>query len=144
MRVSDILNKKGGEVMTVSPGERIDTLAHRLRAARVGAMPVSRDGRALEGIISERDVTHGLAEHGAAVLAMPVEKLMTRNVFTVAPEDTLAHVARLMTDRRIRHLPVIEDGRLAGMVSIGDVVKFRLAEVEMETSIMQDLAIARG
>lgn len=143
MKVSEILKSKGGDVMTVSPDTDIGMLAHRLRTARVGAMPVVSGGK-LEGIISERDVTHGLAEHGAKLLTMPVEKLMTRGVITVAPEDTLARVARLMTDRRIRHLPVIEGGALVGMVSIGDVVKHRLAEVELTANVMQDLAIARG
>ncbi len=144
MKVSGILAGKSGGVMTVRPDEDISTFAHRLRAARVGAMPVSADGRTLLGIISERDVVHGFAEHGARVGEMPVERLMTRSVVTVTEEETLARVARLMTERRIRHLPVTRNGELMGIVSIGDVVRQRLAEMELETNVMQDLAIARG
>lgn len=143
MHVSDILQKKGSKVLTVRPGERIVTLAHRLRQERVGAMIVSEDGENMDGIISERDIAHGVALHGADLLEMHVSDLMTKSVVACKSQDSIGDIARVMTDRRIRHLPVKEGNRLVGIVSVGDVVKHRIDELQMEANVMRDYAIAR-
>ena len=142
MKVADILSAKGSKVMTVRPTDTIVTLAHRLKLERVGAMIVSRDGKTIDGIISERDVTHGLATHGAELSALLVSNLMTREVVTCSPDDSIAEIARIMTRHRVRHIPVQEKGALVGVVSVGDVVKHRLDEMEMEVNVMRDYAIA--
>ena len=143
MRVADILKAKGDHVHTVRPDENIEHLAHRLRKERVGAMIVSESGTTLDGIISERDVVFGLTEHGADTMRMKVAELMSKSVVTCSTNDTIAHVAKVMTQRRIRHLPVMEAGELAGIVSLGDVVKHRMDELEMETNVLRDYAVAR-
>jgi len=142
VKVADILSAKGNKVMTVRPTDTIVTLAHRLKLERVGAMIVSRDGKTVDGIISERDVTHGLATHGAELSALLVSNLMTREVVTCSPDDSIAEIARIMTRHRVRHIPVQEKGELVGVVSVGDVVKHRLDEMEMEVNVMRDYAIA--
>lgn len=142
MKVSDILKAKGTDVMTVRPTETLETLAHRLRMARVGAMVVSHNGSQIDGIVSERDIVHCMAERGAAALSAPVEAVMTRRVITCAPESTIASVMKTMTTNRCRHLPVVEHGGLAGIVSLGDVVKARLDEVELEAGVLRDLAMS--
>jgi len=141
MKVDDILSGKGTAVLTVRPEESIQTFAHRLRMERVGALVVSEDGRHFEGIISERDLARGLAEHGARCLELRVSDLMTRRVLTCARTDLLATVARMMTANRIRHLPVVEGRRLVGLVSIGDVVRHRFEEMETEASVLRDIAV---
>lgn len=143
MKVSNVLEVKGNDVFTVRPEETIDTLSHRLRALRVGAIVVSRDGNTVDGIISERDVTYGLAEYGAQVLNKKVADLMTKSVVTCSRESTIADLMKLMTHRRIRHLPVVEDGKLVGVISIGDIVRHRLTEMQLEADVMRDYAIAK-
>jgi CBS domain-containing protein len=98
---------------------------------------VSEDGTGVDGILSERDIVRSLAEHGTALLSLPVEDLMTRRVITCGPEDTVEELMSLMTERRIRHLPVLDGGRLCGLVSIGDIVKNRLEEVEYEATSLR-------
>jgi CBS domain-containing protein len=142
MSVADILKGKGTAVMTVRPNETIGGLAQRLRLAGVGAMIVSRDGQSLDGIITERDITYALAGHLDGLPEMHVSDLMTGTVVTCSPQDSIANVARIMTARRIRHLPVKEAGRLVGIISIGDVLKHRLTEIELEASVLRDLAMA--
>jgi CBS domain-containing protein len=105
MHVADILRTKGTAVVTVRPDLTIEHLAQRLRMERIGAAIVSESGTSVDGIISERDLVRALAEHGAETLAMTVADLMTKGVVTCAPDDTIAHVAKLMTQRRIRHVP---------------------------------------
>ena len=143
MKVSDILRVKGNAVKTVRPTETIVTLTHRLKLEGVGAMIVSQDGRTIDGIISERDVAHGLAEHGADLMDLHVSDLMTRAVTTCSPDDTIADIAKVMTRRRVRHLPVKANGELVGVVSVGDVVKHRFDEMEMEANVLRDYAISR-
>jgi CBS domain-containing protein len=143
MHVSDILRAKGTKVVTVRPDQSIAHCAQRLRLERIGAMIVSASGATVEGIISERDIVYGLAVHGAAVMTMTVADLMTKNVVTCGPDDTISHVSRVMTQRRIRHLPVMDEQRLAGIVSVGDVVKHRLDELELETNVLRDYAVSR-
>ena len=143
MHVADILKRKGSAVITVRPDQSIEHLAQRLRAERVGAAIVSEDGATVDGIISERDVSHGLAVHGVAITNLTVADLMTKGVVTCSPDDTIAHVARVMTQRRIRHLPVTVGQELAGIVSVGDVVKHRLDELELEANVLRDYAVSR-
>ena len=143
MKVADILRVKGNNVFTVSPTSTLVTLVHRLKMEHVGAMIVTQDGMTIEGIISERDVTWGLAEHGADLLNLQVADLMTKSVFTCSPDDPIAAVAKIMTERRLRHLPVQLNGKLVGVVSIGDVVKHRLDELQLEANVMRDYATAR-
>ncbi len=142
MKVSDVLKAKGTRVMTVRPNEPVRVLVDRLQAARVGAFIVSEDGRHMSGIVSERDVVGCMAKHGSKAPDVRVDQIMSRHVITCAPSDSLTAIARTMTEKRIRHLPVVENGMLAGMVSIGDVVKLRLSEMELEANVLRDLAVA--
>jgi CBS domain-containing protein len=133
MRVSGILAAKGATVATIAPHATVAEAADELRLHGIGALVVSSDGRGIEGIVSERDVVRALAERGERILREPVSQLMTVEVFTCSPEDSVEHLMRTMTDRRTRHLPVAVEGELAGIVSIGDIVKWRLGELEDET-----------
>ncbi len=142
MKVAEILKAKGQDVITVRPDETIATLCHKLRLARVGAMVVIGGKGELAGIISERDIVHGLAEHGPRAMEMKVADLMTQRVLTCTPEDTIARVARTITESRVRHVPVLEERRLVGVVSIGDVVKNRLEEMSLEANVLRDMAAA--
>lgn len=132
MIVSDVLASKGAAVATISPTATIGEVVGVLVGRRIGALVVSADGRHVQGIISERDVAIGLHAHGAAVLDLPVTALMTVDVATCGLQDRIQDVARVMTDGRFRHLPVLRDGELAGIVSIGDIVKKRIDELETE------------
>ena len=134
MRISDILRVKGGQVVTVPPGADVTRLLAVLAEHKIGAVIVSTDGRRVDGIVSERDVVRALAARGAAILAEPVSAIHTADVHSVAPDAELEDVERLMTERRFRHVPIITDGVLDGVVSIGDVVKFRIDELETERS----------
>ena len=138
MRISDIIRVKGEQVVTVPPGMRVEQLVAVLAQHRIGAVVVSRDGTAVEGIVSERDIVRALAARGAAVLAEPVSDIQTSQVRTVSPDARLEEVERLMTERRFRHVPVVTDGALRGVVSIGDVVKNRIDELEAERSTLAD------
>lgn len=138
MKVEAILQAKGSRVATVAPETPIATVVYMLRRERIGAMPVSPDGNEVTGIVSERDIVWGLAEHGTQILDWQVERLMTHPVKSCKPGDTIKSVMAEMTRSRLRHLPVIEGGRLLGIVSIGDVVKNRLDELELEASVMRD------
>lgn len=143
MHVADILKTKGSKVITIRPDLSIEHLAQRLRMEQVGALVVSETGTTVDGIISERDVAHGLAEHGAEVLRRTIADLMTKAVVTCSPGDTIGQVSKTMTHRRIRHLPVTEGNRLVGIISVGDVVRHRLDELELETNVLRDYAVAR-
>jgi CBS domain-containing protein len=142
MKVASILKAKGAHVVTVRPNETIQHAAAKLRLEGVGALIVSHDGVTLDGMITERDITRGFADHGADLTSKHVKDLMEAGVLTCRPEDGIADVARLMTNRRLRHLPVTDGSRLAGIVSVGDILKYRLDEVELEARVMQDVAIA--
>jgi CBS domain-containing protein len=143
MDVDGILRAKGASVVTIRPDETIADLVRGLRDQRIGAMVVSEDGRSVVGIISERDVVRGLAELGSRILEAPIADLMTREVVACTPRDTVKHLMAEMTRRRIRHLPVVADGVLCGIVSIGDVVKNRLEEVETETNVLREVYLGR-
>jgi predicted transcriptional regulator len=142
MRVADILKSKGQHVVTIVPEESIRSLSQRLRREHIGAVVVSHDGKTIDGIISERDIAHGVDVHGNALLDKKVDDLMTTAVFTCTRDDTVSQLMKLMTEKRIRHVPVFENDELIGLVSIGDVVKFRLEELQMEANVMRDIAIA--
>ncbi len=138
MRVAQILKAKGHKVVTTRLDVTIAELVRTLTLERIGAAVVTGDEGTVVGIISERDIVHGLSEHGADLLNMRVEELMTRTVVTCRPEQSLEDIMREMTSSRIRHLPVLQDGEMVGIVSIGDVVKNRLEELEKESGALRD------
>lgn len=137
MKVANILAVKGSDVVSVKPSETIGALSQRLRERRIGAAIVSEDGRAIDGVISERDIAYGLSVHKGSLYAMPVSALMTKAVITCSPNDNVAKVASTMLARNIRHLPVQEGQRLLGMVSIRDVLNLRVDELQRETSLLR-------
>jgi CBS domain-containing protein len=142
MRISDILGDKGIEVHTALPWISVADAARRLTDADVGALVVCDADRRIRGVVSERDIVRHVARHGAA-LEVPVEAIMTHEVHTCSSKETVARAMALMTRFRYRHLPVIDDGRLVGIISIGDLVKHRVREMEMETGVLRDRVIAR-
>lgn len=131
MLVSQILRTKGDAVFTIVPSEKVGVVAELLHAKRVGALVVLEAERVV-GIVSERDVVRAIAAHGAGVLSRPVSEFMTANVLFAEPGETIDSLLTRMTDRRIRHLPVCKNERLVGIVSIGDLVKWKISEVEAE------------
>ena len=136
-KVSTVLQHKGNRVITVKPEHTIASVVEVLNANKIGAAPViSEEGRVV-GMVSERDIIRGLGQHAGELLTLPVERLMTREVTTCSLEDRLVDIMEVMTLRRIRHLPVIREGALHGIVSIGDVVKQRLEEVQSEVEDLQ-------
>jgi CBS domain-containing protein len=130
VKVADILKAKGHSARTIKPTETIGTLARQLQQQRVGAMIVSRDGETVDGIISERDVAYGIASHSGELHTMPVSALMTSKVVTCSPDDSIAEVTNIMAQRHIRHLPVADGSKLAGIISMRDVVMHRIDEVQ--------------
>jgi CBS domain-containing protein len=138
MQIDRILRTKGNAVATVSPTASVGEAARDLAQHGVGALVVSSDGESIDGILSERDVTRAVGTHGAGALDQRVDELMTREVTTCSRHDTVDHLAEIMTARRVRHLPVVHDGRLVGIVSIGDVVKHRLDELQHETETLHE------
>ncbi len=137
MNVKTILNDKGNAIISVAAGDSIASAAKVLAQNRIGAVMVL-DGEQISGILSERDIVRGVAEQGDLCLTQEVRTLMTSEVVTCAPSDTVDQIMAMMTARRIRHLPIVEDGNLVGVISIGDVVKQRIAEAEMEAAALRD------
>ena len=131
-KVSDVLRHKGDRVVTVMPQQTFAAAVQLLTKNRIGAAPVVDEQGRVVGIVSERDIIRGISENAAALLAHPLEQLMTREVKTCHPDDRLIDLMQVMTLQRIRHLPVVHNGALCGIVSIGDVVKQRLEEVQSE------------
>jgi CBS domain-containing protein len=138
MNVSAILRQKGRAVTTAPPSITLLEAANRLTHKRIGAIVVVDAQGTLVGIISERDIIRALSESGPACLTRPVSDTMTRQVVTCQEADTLDELMEMMTARRFRHLPVVTDGALTGIISIGDVVKHHVAEIEMEATAMRD------
>ncbi len=138
MNVRTILKSKGADVVSVEAGEAVSAAARLLTNRRIGALVVGDLGGEIVGMLSERDIVAGIARHGAVVLDQPVSALMTREVVFCDPADTIGDVMEKMTDRRIRHLPVVDDDRLLGVVSIGDVVKQRIAQSENDAEAMRE------
>lgn len=138
VRVSVILGRKGADVVTIAGGALVIDAVRVLREHNIGALVVSEAGDSVEGIISERDIVRRLADEGSAVLDAAVADVMTADVRTCDPDETADDVMQTMTTHRLRHLPVLEGGRLVGVVSIGDVVKSRIDDLTTQAESMQD------
>jgi CBS domain-containing protein len=143
MKVASILKGKGSTVVTVRPEASIAAALHELTDKGIGALVVSNDGKSLLGLISERDIVQALARFGTLHLDLRVADVMMRHVVTCREGDPITRVMDLMTRHRVRHVPVVEDGRLRGIVSIGDVVKHRLDELETETNVLREAFLGR-
>lgn len=144
MKIADILHTKSRVVHAVLPWVTVGEVVKRLDELGVGAVLVCDEKGAITGIVSERDVVRALATHGTRLLTMRVTEVMTRRVRTCTPDETVAHAMSQMTAGRYRHLPVLDRGKLVGMVSIGDLVKHRVREMELETGVLRDVVIARS
>jgi len=138
MIVDTILSDKGGNVVTIEPTATLAAVSHLLSQRRIGAVLITGADARIIGIVSERDIVRALAAHGAGALDLPLNDIMTRKVVTCSRTDTIAGLMERMTEGKFRHLPVVEDGRLLGIVSIGDVVKSRLQEMEREQNALRD------
>jgi CBS domain-containing protein len=138
MTVKAILAAKGGEVVTIEPTTTLAEAVKLLAARGIGALVVTGADRRVTGIVSERDIVRALAAHGSAALDLPLTEVMTRKVMTCSASDTIRSLLERMTQGNFRHLPVMEQGQLDGIVSIGDVVKHRLHEMEREQSALRD------
>ena len=143
MLVSNLLEQKGDGVATVPSSASVATVVAELARHGIGALVVSGDGRSIEGIVSERDIVRHLSELRMALLSEPVASIMSTSVRTCGPEDDVASLMTLMTEHRIRHVPVVEDGHLCGLVSIGDIVKSRIGELERDRSELIEYITAR-
>ncbi|HEX2256405.1 MAG TPA: CBS domain-containing protein [Afifellaceae bacterium] len=137
MTVRRILDEKGRDVVTCRAGATLSEIVDTLTGHRIGAVVIT-EGERIRGIVSERDVVAALAAHGPAALDQPAEDCMTEEVTTCTPSESIHELMQKMTEGRFRHIPVVEDGRLAGIVSIGDVVKRRIEEVEREAAQMRE------
>lgn len=137
MFVSDILSQKGGLVFTVTPGTSVAQVSQQLSTRRVGSVLVLDEQGAVIGIVSERDLVRALASHGAKAMELEARDVMTREVVSCDPDDSIDHVMEVMTRGRFRHVPVVRYGELLGLVSIGDVVKARLEETRHETEALR-------
>ena len=138
MLVSNIFRQKGDQVITVRPEATIAEATDILKQEHIGALIVMGDDGALAGILSERDIVRAMPGHGRETVELRVEQLMTRTVVTCSPGDHVHEIMKMMTDGPFRHLPVVSEGKILGIISIGDVVKSRLDELEFETSQMRD------
>jgi CBS domain-containing protein len=144
MNVRQILSSKGSDVATVAPDTSLADASAALRDRGVGALVVTPDGDEMVGIISERDVVRALASHGAGTLGRTVASAMTDEVITCDPTDSVEELMAMMTERRVRHVPVCDEGSLAGIISIGDVVKARLGQLEQENNQLYDYIQGRA
>ena len=142
MFVSDILSQKGGLVFTVTMATTVAQIAQQLGTRRIGSVLVMADADTVAGIVSERDLVSAVSRHGAAALDLEARQVMTRDVVTCHPDDSIDHVMEMMTTRRFRHVPVVHRGELLGLVSIGDVVKARLEEARHETEALRAYIVA--
>jgi CBS domain-containing protein len=141
MSVQSILDHNGAEVITIRPTETVKVAANRMRAHGIAALVV-KSGDAIAALISERDIVHAVSRHGEPALSMSVLEVMTHATITVTPADSLKRAMSLMTQHRVRHLPVLANGRLVGIISIGDVVRQRLEDLEAESNVLRDAYIA--
>lgn len=138
MTVKAILSRKGSDVVTADPNATLAEAVRILAARRIGAVVVTGADRRIVGILSERDVVRVLGDKGPSALDLPIAEVMTRKVTTCSMRDTVAELMERMTEGKFRHMPVLDDGRLAGIVSIGDVVKWRVHEIEDESDALRD------
>lgn len=143
MTLEQILKDKGADVVTILADIRLRAAASLLDEKRIGSVVATAEDGKLVGVLSERDITRQFARHGVEALAMTVSDAMTRDVITASPSETLDEGLSRMSDRRIRHLPVCEDGKLVGLVSIGDLVKWKIRETEAEANAMKNYIAAR-
>lgn len=141
MSVEGILRRKGRKVITIPQATAVPDAVDRMKRDRVGALVVSEDGHNIQGIVSERDILHAFASYGAGLVEMSVQDIMTKRVEACRPEDSLKQIMSVMTQRRFRHMPVVDDNGLCGMVSIGDVVAQRLENAELETNVAREALI---
>jgi CBS domain-containing protein len=138
MKVTEILRSKGADVITIWPGASLRSAVERMAKRNVGALVVVDDEGKIVGMVSEREVIRALAASAERALADSVADVMSRRLITCGPDDRLAQLMAVMTEHRVRHLPVVEQGRLIGLVSIGDLVKARLGELEFESNVLRD------
>ena len=144
MTVSLILKSKGADVISVKPDSALSSVVETLSSRKIGAVLVlNADGR-VAGVLSERDVVRAVAQHGAGALAMPASAFMTADVVSAGPQDSIGRVMEKMTHGRFRHLPIIDDGRLVGIISIGDVVKKRIDDAEHEAQALREYVTQAG
>jgi CBS domain-containing protein len=141
MAIATILGMKGADVASVGPDSPVSEIVGELTTRRIGAVLVIESGEVV-GVVSERDIVRGLAGHRGEVLSLSARDVMTSPVVTISPSESVAAAMELMTDRRIRHLPVVESGQLVGLVSIGDLVKQRIDEAEREALALKDYIAA--
>ncbi len=145
MTVRQILKSKAiDKVLTIAPDAKVHEAAKILSEKRIGALIVSKDGVSLDGMLSERDIVRELGKRGTEVMDNDVSALMTAKVITAAPGDTAVQVLEKMTKGRFRHLPVLEDGKMIGVISIGDAVKHRIEEIEAENTALTDMIVGHG
>jgi CBS domain-containing protein len=138
MTIESILRRKGADVATIAPEASVKRAADWLRAKNIGALVVTREN-AILGLISEREIVHAFSRYGETAGSMPVKEVMQYGVTTVSPDESVNRVMNLMTHHRVRHMPVLRSGQLVGIVSIGDVVKHRLEDLELEASVLRDV-----
>jgi CBS domain-containing protein len=141
MSVESILSHKGTDVTTIAPEASLKRAADWLHLKNIGSLIVI-SGDAVLGLISEREIVHALSRFGEAAAVMPVKEIMRRGAITVSPDDSINRVMSLMTRHHVRHMPVLRDGKLVGIISIGDVVRHRLEDLELETNVLRDAYIA--
>lgn len=141
MIVKQILEAKGSDVATAAPSATIASIVQTLGERRIGAIVVTGADERIVGIVSERDIVRALAKQGPEALTQPVATIMTRNVTSCTQDSSISELMRQMTEGKFRHLPVVVNGRLAGIISIGDVVKYRLSELEHEANAMRDYIV---
>jgi CBS domain-containing protein len=141
MMIKNILESKGDAVITIGVFESVSDAMDAMVEHGIAALVVT-DGARVAGVISEHNILKAISDGGVSILNAPAGHLVTDRLVTISPEETTKRVMQLMTHSRIRHLPVLENGRLAGIVSVGDIVKYRLEELELESNVLRDLAIA--
>jgi CBS domain-containing protein len=141
MSIESILRQKGTDVATIDREASIKKAADWLRVRNIGALVVT-SGKVVLGLISEREIVHAFSHYGETAASMPVKEIMRYGVITVSPDESVDRVMKLMTHHRVRHMPVLRDGELAGIISIGDVVRHRLKDLELETNVLRDAYIA--
>jgi CBS domain-containing protein len=144
MIIGSILKGKGAEVVSVQPDDTVLSVARTLGDRRIGAALVRDAAGEMLGIISERDIVRGMAAHGPGTTGLPAEQFMTRDLVTVTPQTLVVQALGVMTQKRVRHLPVLDAGRLVGLVSIGDLVKARIEEAEQEAEELKAYVTAAG
>ncbi|CAO3430928.1 CBS domain-containing protein [Azospirillum doebereinerae] len=144
MHIAAVLKRKGNRIIAATQADTVAAIAQLLTEHRIGAVLVLEEDGRPAGILSERDIVRAIARDGAAALSRPAADLMTRELVTGQPTDTVADLMAVMTDRRIRHIPILEDGRIVGVISIGDVVKARIDDAELEVESLRGFVAGIG